>query len=335
MRTGLAQKFLLAGLALSSTFVGLEFAVRAFRLAPDIGIIELNTPHATYRAVANPILKFVPKPNTGDINEQGLRDHSYAIEKPPGTFRILVLGDSIGFGFCTQDASIPLDSIFAKVLERRLNARSDLGFERFEIINFSVTGYDTRQEVEFLATKGIAFSPDLVLVAYHLNDKEQRRFWESRVLLGDSSSLAHRQLIIRSHLARLVWYRLPLLGETLGAPRVPASESGHTNRVSDGFQRLRALSKRHDFATAVIVFPYFVDYANYPLLLLHEEVAAVARLQGFAVLDLLDAFRHASSGDFRELRDPCVGHHPNTLGHGIAAESIERFVLEEGLLAER
>ncbi len=159
MRTGLAQKFLLAGLALSSTFVGLEFAVRAFRFAPDIGIIELNTPHATYRAVANPILKFVPKPNTGDINEHGLRDHSYAIEKPPGTFRILVLGDSIGFGFCTQDASIPLDSIFAKVLERRLNARSDLGSERFEIINFSVTGYDTRQEVEFLATKGIAFSP--------------------------------------------------------------------------------------------------------------------------------------------------------------------------------
>lgn len=38
-------------------------------------------------------------PDRPDVSAQGLRGGEYAIPKPPGTLRILVLGDSTTYGF--------------------------------------------------------------------------------------------------------------------------------------------------------------------------------------------------------------------------------------------
>src|SRR5882757_1636686 len=49
------------------------------------------------------------------VNGAGFRDHDYARVKPGGTFRTLVLGDSIAFGY-----GVALDASFVKLLEKRL-----------------------------------------------------------------------------------------------------------------------------------------------------------------------------------------------------------------------
>ena len=41
-----------------------------------------------------------------------------------------------------------------------------------EVLSFAVSGYNTRQEVATLAGRGLAFHPDLVLLAYCLNDRQ-------------------------------------------------------------------------------------------------------------------------------------------------------------------
>ena len=51
------------------------------------------------------------------INSKGLRDREYKYAKPPGTRRILCLGDSFKLGY-----GVEADQTFAKVLERLLNA---------------------------------------------------------------------------------------------------------------------------------------------------------------------------------------------------------------------
>ena len=49
------------------------------------------------------------------INSKGLRDREIAVQRRPGVFRILMLGDSLTFGW-----GVPQDSTIPKLLEKRL-----------------------------------------------------------------------------------------------------------------------------------------------------------------------------------------------------------------------
>ena len=108
------------------------------------------------------MLKYVPKPGVGDVNAAGCRDRDYPVAKPPDTYRIVVLGDSIAFGYCNESRGIPLPATFPKKLEAMLEREPLPEAARTEVLNFSVSGYDTAQEVELLAEKALAYEPDLV-----------------------------------------------------------------------------------------------------------------------------------------------------------------------------
>jgi hypothetical protein len=93
-----------------------------------------------------------------EINSKGLRDREYAYEKPPGVFRILVLGDSFA-----DALEVPLEDAFPKVLEARLNER---GRMQVEVINGGVWGYGNDQQLLFYRLEGHKYQPDLVLLAF-------------------------------------------------------------------------------------------------------------------------------------------------------------------------
>jgi lysophospholipase L1-like esterase len=95
------------------------------------------------------------------INSHGFRDREYAVAKPEGVARIAVVGDSIAFG-----NGLPLERTFPRQLEERLRDRG----ARVEVLNMAVAGYDTLNEVALLEQSGLAFAPDLVVVAYCIND---------------------------------------------------------------------------------------------------------------------------------------------------------------------
>jgi len=191
-------------------FVGAaEIAVRLLHLAPEVTRIEIHTPWAAFVPSDDPILLYEPKPGAGDVNDYGARDFPFEVTKPAGTFRIVVLGDSIAFGYCNDHEALAIKDTFPKVLERSLRER--LG-PRIQVLNLSVSGYDTVQEAEMLARKGIPLAPDLVVVAYCLNDSwemsaEWFGFEESGFggVLG--SSAAFRRLYLESHLLRFVMQR--------------------------------------------------------------------------------------------------------------------------------
>lgn len=101
-------------------------------------------------------------PTTIKISPQGLRDQEYSIAKPAGTFRIIILGDSVSFGW-----GVELEQVFAKRLEFLLNEQAP---GRYEVINFSVPGYNFSQEVATLKNKCLVFHPDLVIFSVCGND---------------------------------------------------------------------------------------------------------------------------------------------------------------------
>ncbi len=100
-------------------------------------------------------------------NSYGLRDREYSLEKPPGVFRIAVLGSSIDMGW-----GVGTEETYVKLLEGWLNehaARRGLA-RRFEVLNFAVAAYSPMQRLEAFRRKAVAFDPDMVLYSATLLD---------------------------------------------------------------------------------------------------------------------------------------------------------------------
>jgi hypothetical protein len=97
------------------------------------------------------------------INRRGLRGREVSAQPEAGTFRILVVGDSVAFGWGVEE-----EETFERVLERRLNEGA-----RVEVINAGVPGYSADQYLLYLKTSGFALEPDLIVLTENGNDIEE------------------------------------------------------------------------------------------------------------------------------------------------------------------
>lgn len=95
-------------------------------------------------------------------NSLGMHSPEVAIEKPPGTFRIALLGASMDMGWGVSR----LDT-YSHLLENWLNAhasRQGLATNRrFEVLNFAVAAYSPLQRLEAFRRKALPLQPDLVI----------------------------------------------------------------------------------------------------------------------------------------------------------------------------
>jgi len=95
------------------------------------------------------------------ISTAGLRDRERGPLPPPGTLRILAVGDSFVEGWAVAEAQG-----VARVLEDRLLRAG----RRVEVVNGGVSGYATDQELLFYRSRGRALHPELVLLFFCGND---------------------------------------------------------------------------------------------------------------------------------------------------------------------
>ncbi|MCY3777345.1 MAG: hypothetical protein OXH11_15335 [Candidatus Aminicenantes bacterium] len=95
-------------------------------------------------------------------NAYGFRDEAPLDPVPPeGEFRILSLGDSIGFGL-----GVPSRDRYGQVLQRELNQSP--GAFRFRVVNASGQGYSPSSYAAYLYQEGLELNSDLVLVQIEL-----------------------------------------------------------------------------------------------------------------------------------------------------------------------
>src|SRR5262245_62263521 len=190
----LRTRVLVPFISLALTMGFLEIVIRVARLAPEIAVIA----EGRFKISKNPMIGYEMQPHYSysgramrfydyhdRSNDLGFRDRDHPVAKPAGTFRIIVLGDSLTQGLGLPDQP---EQIFTGVLERALLARG----QRVEVLNFGISGYNTQQEVYTLKDKGLVFKPDLVILAYCLNDTEMALTPAVRVLRSDPvQSLRH------------------------------------------------------------------------------------------------------------------------------------------------
>jgi hypothetical protein len=98
-----------------------------------------------------------------DFNAMGLRDPRQSYAKPPGIFRVLLLGDSY-----VEASQVPAQDTMAARMEAILTQATG---RPVEVINGGVLGYGTTQEYLLLDELGPQIQPDLVVLFFcHCND---------------------------------------------------------------------------------------------------------------------------------------------------------------------
>jgi len=100
------------------------------------------------------------------INAQGFRvadsKTEYAIPKPEGVYRVMLLGPSFAFGW-----GVEFEDGISAVIERAMNEANYGNGKRVEVINCGVPGLPPASQLAWFKTEGYKYQPDLVIqIAY-------------------------------------------------------------------------------------------------------------------------------------------------------------------------
>ena len=104
-------------------------------------------------------------------NSCGMRERELTLQKPVGTFRIAIIGDSFTFGWGVKE-----ELAFPRQLEKILNnSLSRAGPDKrninnVEVLNFGVPGFSPFQAVATFEQKALDYNPDAVVLFFIEND---------------------------------------------------------------------------------------------------------------------------------------------------------------------
>jgi lysophospholipase L1-like esterase len=274
--------------------------------------------------------------DTFHTNSWGFRDCEHPLRKPDATVRIAVLGDSI-----TAAVNLNRNVRYTELVENYLNQ----GYYRKKhvVMNFGVGGYDTLQEVATLKDKVLPFAPDIVVVAYCLNDNipgsdgslhgllleqltSDQRTWLDAIYRDFQYPIL--RLLHRSQLYTLVKHLY--VTRFKSSRRGPSTDAFPTDIVGQAFSMLSNIQEDEQFKVLIVIFPYFKQLCSYPFKAQHQEVKDKAKPYAFDILDLFDCYvTRASDGgkEFRHREDDFC--HPNEFGYTIAAEAIYKALKEK------
>ena len=124
-------------------------------------------------------------------NPSGFRDLPRQFSKPANTKRIALLGDSL-----IEEVQVPFEKTAGSLLEQKLNASQHTPnqSEKWEVLNFGISGYGIGQCLLAYEEYAQKFSPDYVaiFVAYFHMARTVRRYQR-----GVSSNTKNEQLWVR------------------------------------------------------------------------------------------------------------------------------------------
>lgn len=294
------------------------------------------------------------------INNLGLRGPDTTLEKPPGVFRIIGVGDSITFGY-----GVRVEDTFLKVLERNLNESAPANL-RYEVINAGIPATGLEYYTHFIENDAPAMHPDLLVVCMALNDIDPQLDPEPRephiqptVFRSiNGFFLTHSSLYTILYVrAKSILYRLDILhledNEGFGflsiEPRSPAQDKAREG-VDRYIRRIANFAQAHKERLAIVVFPVEPQLSERALRLYAQQlhlyfrsevlrgqpqrwIQEIGATYGVPVLDLLPAMRAGDDGQ-RFLRNRSISVdpvHPSAAGHHLAGDEIARFLKSPGV----
>jgi hypothetical protein len=272
------------------------------------------------------------------VNSLGLRGEEVSASKTDGTYRILGIGDSFTFGVGVKDGDT-----FLNRLQLQLNAESS-GHVRFQVLNAGVQGYNTRDEIVYLANHWLALKPDLVLIVFYINDAYSdetilNRGEELGIYDPEPSGLARYSSLVDlvQYRYKAYWqskavetyYKSHYFTEARQVLERPGQNEMDWPGCREALEHAARICRQRNVKLGLVIFPQLYKLNDaYPFLQIHQLVGDTCRRIGIPVLDLLDTF-HGHNPETLWVHPS--DHHPNEIAHALAAKSIESFVRTEFL----
>ncbi len=245
-------------------------------------------------------------------NSRGLRDHEYDLAKPANTFRIAVVGDSF-----TLPSGVAIEDAFHTRLEERLNRES--AGDRYEVLNFAVSGYNLRQYVGVVENKCSLYDPALILIGYCAqNDHKPQRWKFEREYVTKKVEYSFFRSFALQGLRSSSGFGVKKR-RTDAAIVLKLKKKKHRRYLAEYLERLRDYSQ----ARAVPVFVVQLDIRWYEVPFLEQKL----RELGFSYLNATLPFRDREFGDY--ILNP-LDFHPNSAAHEIFASEIHDFLDSAG-----
>jgi lysophospholipase L1-like esterase len=266
-----------------------------------------------------------PMEHLGIVDRLNADAYRGSLQPPePGVHRVVVLGDSMTFGFGVS----ALEAWPAEVARSLLGPGT--GARRVQLLNFAVPGYDTRLALEAWRRRAASQRPDHVLLAWYGNDGIADRHgpWAFRhcpdpVPAGERvlSALVDRLALVRVavDLVSLATARHPWLSYGHSDPAVPGSLAMRCSLR--WMEDLRAEVEQSGAGFSVVLLPFIPDLSDVG----RHEVAGQLRAaeameaRGLTVVPLAAELAEV---DLEGAVLPDT--HPSPQGHQLIAAAVAR-----------
>jgi lysophospholipase L1-like esterase len=256
------------------------------------------------------------------INSLGFRSPEIAVAKPAGTYRIVLVGDSLTFGW-----GVRAEDGFAEVLSRAIDEemRARKSATAVQVVNTGIGNYNTSQQLALFENAARRLDPDVVILNYYINDAEPT----------PTERLPYA--VSYSYLAMWLWGRLDTLSRMMD--RAADYKTYYSDLYSDGRQGFAAtrqalaafgqLSREDDFRYIVAILPELHSVApTYEFTAVHDKVRVAAQSGGAdSVADLVPFFAGERPDSLWVSPDDA---HPNAKGHAIIARGLMMHLREIG-----
>lgn len=265
------------------------------------------------------------------VNGFGFRERDLATsEKPAGTFRIAVIGDSVTLGMKVKE-----ERTFVRQVEARIHGA--LGRRDVQVLNFSVDGYDAIQIERMLVSKVMPFAPDLVVYALCLND------FDHEISSGEKTKYFRPPKLF-------VWKALADAIVALRVQSVGYHEyvfQANKQPVYAAIRRMRRDAEAQRCGFAVAILPLFPLRSKHGLFqaepsgsmraypaswaAIVREIGEFLAHEGIPAVDLCEPFA--------DVEDPASVAtdiwHPNEHGHELIAARLFQYLVDQRSLEKR
>ncbi len=286
------------------------------------------------------------------INSKGLRDKEIAYKKKEEEKRILILGDSVSFGYKASR-----DELFSHYLEKKLG-------KNYTVINSSVGGYNTFNELEYLKAEGIKYNPDVVILGICLNDVDQPfEHFSHHTLekMGTIPNSAYPSLNIKDWLKskfvlpRLIYPKLQIVKHKIRRLKDKMFHKETTDGGKNDIKKYKAYEgclislakynssewkwlrkqllqinaylEERNIKFGIVVFPLKYQLTDGSYDLANNNFDIFFKDSGINGINVLEMFRVKANDAKEDLFVDTT--HLNSVGHEFAADLIKEFLIEK------
>lgn len=236
-------------------------------------------------------------------NEFGMRDKPYERKPAPGTHRTVLLGASAVMGWGVGDGET-----FEALVEDRLNGvAKGKDFERFELLNMGIAGYQPPQQMVMME-KALEFGPHTVL--YVATGREIKRSVDYLVrVLGRGVEIPYPAL-------RDIVARAGVDQETDPAEAVKRLMPHGEALIRAIYGHIAGLATRNGVVPVWVFLPQVPEGEWQQVM---PETRQAAMDAGFLMIDLSGSY---AGHEPNEVRLAEWDAHPNVLGHRLLADKL-------------